>query len=128
MENKLSQKGWQNVVIWIGLVAAVIYTSNSMVSIFGQITNLLGQQLAGDIANLFSNYGLLVITIFAIGLLFLLVSAWLNLVSFTFDVIDIVFEAEEEVEDSAYPASVIRYLAFTWGLFYIIFLVLPVIL
>jgi hypothetical protein len=126
MDNKLTQKGWQSVVIWLGLVAATVYTSNALISMFGQIIEYLFTALAGDIGLLFQNYGTLFATILGIGMIFLIVTAWLNLVSFTFDVIDIVFEAEEEVEDSVYPASVIRFLAFTWGLFYILFLILPV--
>lgn len=127
MENKLSQKGWQTVVIWLGLVAATAYTSNALVQVFFQIVEALFSTIVGDFGALFQNYGVLFATILAIGLIFLLVSAWLNLVSFTFDIIDIVFEAEEEVEDSVYPASVVRYLAFTWGLFFILFLILPVV-
>jgi hypothetical protein len=126
MENKTSLKGWGSVVIWLGLVAATAYTSNALITMFGQIIEFLFSSLAGDIAALFQNYGTLFATILGIGMIFLIVFAWLNLVSFTFDVIDIVFAAEEEVEDSVYPASVIRYLAFTWGLFYILFLILPV--
>lgn len=128
MDSKLSQKGWQNVVIWVGLVAASMFTSNSMVSIFGQITNILGNALAGDIANLFADFKVLFVTILTIVLLFLIIMVWLNLVSYTYDVIDIVFAAEEEVEETSYPTSVLRYLAFTWGLFYLIFLIIPVVL
>lgn len=127
MENKLSQKGWQTIAIWLGLLAATAFTSDALYDAFYQIVSTLFSTIVGDFGALFQNYGVLFATILAIGLIFLLVSAWLNLVSFTFDIIDIVFEAEEEVEDSVYPASVVRYLAFTWGLYFILFLILPVV-
>lgn len=125
MDSKLTQKGWQNIVIWVGLLAAAAFTSNAMVQIFFQIIDALFQTLAGDIGNLFANYGVLFATILGIALIFLIVMAWLSLVSYTFDITDIVFEAEEEVEESSYPSTVVRYLAFTWGLFFILFLTLP---
>jgi hypothetical protein len=125
MENKISQKGWQTVVIWLGLLAAAAFTSEALYEAFYQIVSTLFGTIVGDVGALFQNYGVLFATILAIALIFLIVSAWLNLVSFTFDIIDIVFEAEEEVEDSVYPANVVRYLAFSWGLYFILFLILP---
>jgi hypothetical protein len=127
MENKLSQKGWQSIIVWLGLLAATVYTSEKLYEPFYQIVSTLFNAIVGDFGALFQEYGLLFATILAIGLIFLIVSAWLNLASFTFDIIDIVFEAEEEVEDSVYPAGVVRYLAFTWGLYFILFLILPMV-
>jgi hypothetical protein len=120
MDKKLS-----TVVIWVGLLAAALYTSNAMIGIFGQIIDAVFSTLGGDIANLFSNLRLLFATLLGIGLIVLLIMAWLNLVSYTYDVTDIIFEAEEEVEDSTYPAAVVRYLSFSWGLFFVLFFVLP---
>ena len=123
MDKKLSL-----VVIWVGLIAAAAYTSNAMIGIFGQIIEALFGTLAGDFAALFTNYGVLFITILAIVLIFLLVSAWLNLVSYTFDITDVIFESEEVVEDSTYPAAAVRYLAFSWGMFFVLFLILPMVI
>ena len=86
MDSKLSQKGWIAVIIWAALLAAAAYTSNATVNVFNAIIQTLFQTLAGDISNLFSNYGVLFAVILAIGLVFLIVSAWLGLVSYTFEV------------------------------------------
>ena len=131
MDSKLSQKGWIAVVIWAGLLAVAAYTSNATVNVFNAIIQTLFQTLAGDISNLFSNYGVLFAVILAIGLVFLVVSAWLGLVSFTFEVGAFVFgdeEDEEEADLTTLPGQIARYLGFSWGLFYILFLVLPMVL
>ncbi|MEN8242723.1 MAG: hypothetical protein ABFS17_12425 [Chloroflexota bacterium] len=123
MDKKLSL-----VIVWVGLIAAAAYTSNAMIGIFGQIVEALFSTLAGDFSALFSNYGVLFTTILGIGLIFLIVSAWLNIVSYTFDITDVIFEVEEDVEDSTYPAAAVRYMAFTWGLFFVLFLILPMVI
>ncbi|MEJ2486848.1 MAG: hypothetical protein P8Y68_14050 [Anaerolineales bacterium] len=130
MESKLTQKGWMAVVVWFGLLAGTAFTSNSVVTVFGQIIQALFQNLTNGISDLFQNYGVLFATLLGIVLIFLLVSAWLGLVSFTFEVSALVFgsEEEEDLDLAAYPGQVARYLGFSWGLFYILFLILPMVM
>ncbi len=134
MDSKLSQKGWIAVVVWAGLLAATAYTSNATVNVFNAIIQTLFQTLVNGIGDLFTNYGVLFATLLSIGLVFLLLSAWLGLVTFTFEVGHLVFgkkeEGEEEEEDglSTLPGQVTRYLGFSWALFYILFLILPMVM
>ena len=134
MDSKLTQKNWMAVALWAALLGATAYTSNAILNVFNAIIQALFQGLAGDIANLFRDYGLLFATILGIGLIFLLLSTWLGLVTYTFEVGGLVFgsaKEEEEEEESALasmPGQVARYLAFTWGLFYILFLILPLVM
>jgi len=134
MNSKLTQKGWMSVVIWLGLLAATAYTSNATVNVFNAIIQALFSTLTTGIGDLFSNYGVLFATILGIVLIFLLVSAWLGLVSYTFVVSEFIFgnddeEADEDDSDmSALPGQVARYLGFTWGLFFILFLILPMVM
>jgi len=132
MDSKLSQKGWMSVVIWVGLLAGTAYTSNATVNVFNAIIQALFQTLGGEISNLFQNGGVLFATLLGIVLIFLLVSAWLGLVSYTFEVGELVFgSGSEDTEDSdlsALPGQVARYLGFAWGLFYILFLILPMVM
>jgi hypothetical protein len=128
------QKSWMAVVIWVGLLAGTAYTSNATVNVFNAIIQALFSTLTTGISDLFSNYGVLFATILGIVLIFLLVSAWLGLVSYTFEVGQLVFGKEEEEDDdeesamSAQPGLVARYLGFAWGLFYILFLILPMVM
>lgn len=133
MDSKLTQKGWMSVVIWLGLLGATAFTSNSTVNVFNAIIQALFSTLVTGIGDLFSNYGVLFATILGIVLIFLIISAWLGLVSYTFAVGQMVFGSEEDADDEAadaadLPGSVARYLAFSWGLFFILFLVLPVVM
>jgi hypothetical protein len=133
MDSKLSKKGWMSVVIWVGLVATTAFTSSSFAEYFNLNLQILYSTLTGGISDLFQNYGLLFATILAIGLIFLILSAWLDLVSYTFAVGQMVFgseeEAEEEESDAArLPGSVARYLAFSWGLYLILYLIYPFVL
>lgn len=136
MDSKLSQKAWMAVVVWLGLLAATAYTSNATVNVFNAIIQALFSSLVNGISDLFTNYGILFAVILSIVLIFLLVSAWLGLVSFTFEVGDLVFgndrdedEDEEHAEDiTNVVGQVARYLGFSWGLFYILFLILPVVM
>lgn len=136
MDSKLSQKAWMGVVVWLGLLAATAYTSNATVNVFNAIIQALFSALTNGISDLFTNYGVLFAVILSIVLIFLLVSAWLGLVSFTFEVGDLVFgkakdedEEEEQAEDiTAVAGQIARYLGFSWGLFYILFLILPVVM
>ncbi|HAY85406.1 MAG TPA: hypothetical protein DCY42_10935 [Chloroflexi bacterium] len=132
MDSKLTQKGWMSVVIWLGLLGGTAYTSNATVNVFNAIIQALFQTLTTGIADLFQNYGVLFATLLGIVLIFLLVSAWLGLVSYTFEVGNLVFgdddEEDEDSEMSALPGQVARYLGFTWGLFYILFLILPMVM
>ena len=133
MDSKLSKKGWMAVVIWVGLIAAAAFSSNAFAEYFNLNLQILYSTLVNGISDLFTNYGMLFATILAIVLIFLVVSAWLDLVSYTFAVGQIVFgseeEAEEEEDDAArLPGSVARYLAFSWGLYLIMYLIYPFVL
>ncbi len=136
MDSKLSQKAWMAVVVWLGLLAATAYTSNATVNVFNAIIQALFSSLVNGISDLFTNYGILFAVILSIVLIFLLVSAWLGVVSYTFEVGDLVFgnakdedEDEEQAEDiTNVVGQVARYLGFSWGLFYILFLILPVVM
>ena len=136
MDSKLSQKAWMAVVVWLGLLGATAYTSNATVNVFNAIIQALFSTLTNGIGDLFTNYGVLFAVILSIVLIFLLVSAWLGLVSFTFEVGDMVFgKADDEDDDddaaediTTVVAQVARYLGFSWGLFYILFLILPVVM
>ena len=136
MNSKLSQKGWMAVVIWAGLLAATAYTSNATINVFNAIIQALFSALTNGIADLFSNYGVLFAVILGIVLIFLLISAWLGLVSFTFEVGEMVFGGEVDEDDEEEQAEVVtstigqtvRYLGFSWGLFFILFLILPVVM
>lgn len=133
MESKMTQKSWMAVVMWTGLLAATAYTSNATVNVFNAIIQALFQTLVNGIGDLFSNYGILFATLLSIGMVFLLVSAWLGLVSFSFEIGSMVFgkgdeEEEEESDLTTLPGQIARYLGFSWGLFYILFLILPMVL
>ncbi|MCB2178674.1 hypothetical protein KQH61_04585 [bacterium] len=137
MDSKLSQKAWMAVVVWLGLAAATAYTSKATADVFYTIVSTLFSSLTNGIGDLFTNYGLLFTVILSIVLIFLIVSAWLGVVSYTFEVGDLVFgnakEDEEEDEDLADDitntvGTVARYLGFSWGLFFIIFLLLPAVI
>lgn len=134
MDSKLSQKAWMAVVVWLGLTAATAYTSNATYNVFNAIISALFSALPNGISDLFTNYGVLFTVILSIVLIFLVVSAWLGVVSFTFDIGDLVFgNNEEEDEDFAEDVTntvgqVARYLGFSWGLFFILFLILPAVM
>ncbi len=132
MDSKKSQKSWMAVVIWVALLAATAYTSNATVNVFNAIIQTLFQTLVNGIGDLFTNYGVLFATLLSIGLVFLLLSAWLGLVSYTFEISSLAFGKEEEEEEEsdifALPGQIARYLGFTWGLFYILFLILPMVM
>jgi len=120
-----------SVVIWLGLLAGTAYTSNATVNVFGALYQNLLSVLQTGIEDLFSNYGVLFATILAIVLIFLLVSAWLGFVSYTFEVGYFVFgdeDDEEEVDLTTQPGQVARYLGFSWGLFYILMLIFPMVM
>ncbi|NIW49337.1 MAG: hypothetical protein GWN30_32595 [Gammaproteobacteria bacterium] len=136
MNSKMNQKEWMSVVIWVGLLAGTAYTSNATVNVFNAIIQALFSTLQGGISDLFSNYGVLFAVILGIVLIFLIVSAWLGFVSYTFEVGSYVFGGSEDEEDeeefvsemSALPGQVVRYLGFSWGLFFILFLILPMVM
>lgn len=133
MDSKKSQKSWMAVVIWVALLAATAYTSNATVNVFNAIIQTLFQTLVNGIGDLFTNYGVLFATLLSIGLVFLLLSAWLGLVTYTFELGKLAFGKEEEEEEEeadifTLPGQIARYLGFSWGLFYILFLILPMVM
>jgi hypothetical protein len=135
MDSKTNQKSWMAIVIWAALLGATAYTSNATVTVFNAIIQTLFQTLVNGISDLFSNYGVLFATLLGIGLVFLLLSAWLGLVSYTFEIGSFVFGKDEEDDDEeddvdlfTLPGQIARYLGFTWGLFYILFLILPMVM
>jgi hypothetical protein len=132
MDSKKTEKSWMAVVIWVALLAATAYTSNATVNVFNAIIQTLFQTLVNGIGDLFTNYGVLFATLLSIGLVFLLLSAWLGVVSYTFEVGALAFGKEEEEEEEsdifALPGQIARYLGFSWGLFYILFLILPMVM
>ncbi|MBN2044915.1 MAG: hypothetical protein JW757_07855 [Anaerolineales bacterium] len=133
MDSKTNQKGWMAVVVWVALLGATAYTSNATVNVFNAIIQTLFQTLVNGIGDLFTNYGVLFATLLSIGLVFLLLSAWLGLVTYTFEIGGFIFgkEEDEEEEDSdifSLPGQIARYLGFSWGLFYILFLMLPMVM
>lgn len=133
MDSKTTHKSWMAVVIWAALLGATAYTSNATVNVFNAIIQTLFQTLVNGIGDLFTNYGVLFATLLSIGLVFLLLSAWLGLVSYTFEISSFVFGKEEDDEDDdadlfSLPGQVARYLGFSWGLFYILFLILPMVM
>ena len=136
MNSKMNQKEWMSVVIWVGLLAGTAYTSNATVNVFNAIIQALFSTLQGGISDLFSNYGVLFAVILGIVLIFLIVSAWLGFVSYTFEVGSYVFGGSEDEDDeeefvsemSALPGQIARYLGFSWGLFFILFLILPMVM
>jgi hypothetical protein len=133
MELDTTNKSWMAVAIWAALLGATAYTSNATVNVFNAIIQTLFQTLVNGIGDLFSNYGVLFATLLSIGLIFLLISAWLGLVSYTFEIGNFVFgkgddDEEEEADLFTLPGQVARYLGFSWGLFYILFLILPMVM
>ena len=132
MDSKLTQKGWMSVAIWLGLFAGTAYTSNSTINVFGALYQNLLSVLQTGIGDLFSNYGVLFATVLAIVLIFLLVSAWLGFVSYSFEVGNLVFGDDDEDDDDTdfltLPGQVARYLGFSWGLFYILMLIFPMVM
>ena len=133
MDSKTTQKSWMAVVIWAALLGTTAYTSNATVNVFNAIIQTLFQTLVNGIGDLFTNYGVLFATLLSIGLIFLLLSAWLGLVTYTFEISGFIFGKEDDDEDDdvdlfSLPGQIARYLGFTWGLFYILFLILPMVM
>jgi hypothetical protein len=147
--NKSSQDKWVAVVIWFGLLVAALYTSNSIVGVFGEIVNYLFNIVGGTGESVFkalsSNYGALFLILLVLALIFLIFNAWRNLVTLTFE---LVFAFSGELDEPLFkglldfeetgeegsgeairslPSVVLRDLAISWALFYLIFFVLPIV-
>ena len=144
-----TQDKWLGVVIWLGLFVGTVFTSNSLMNVFSGIINAIFQMVGGDIAALFTNPGAIFLVILSLALIFLIFNAWRNMVSLTFELVlafsgqvegllflnlvDFTQSKEEEDDEtdipkSSLPSAVMRDLAFSWGLFFITFLVLPLLL
>ena len=144
-----TQDKWLGVVIWLGLFVGTVFTSNALMNVFSGIINAIFQMVGGDIAALFTNPGAIFLVILSLALIFLIFNAWRNMVSLTFELVlafsgqvegllflnlvDFTQSKEEEDDEtdipkSSLPSAVMRDLAFSWGLFFITFLVLPLLL
>lgn len=138
-----SQDKWLGVTIWLGLFVGTVFTSNALLNVFGGIINAIFQMVLGDFTALFTNYGALFLVILSLALIFLVFNAWRNMVSLTFELV-LAFsgqvdgrlfsnlldfargkEDETDIPKSSLPSAVMRDLAFSWGLFFISFFILP---
>ena len=148
--NKTSQDKWVAIVFWFGLLVAALYTSNSIVGVFGEIVNFIFGVVGGAgesvLKALFSPpYGALFLALLALALIFLIFNAWRNLVTLTFE---LVFAFSGELDEPLFkglldfaetdeggsaeatrslPSVVLRDLAISWALFYLVFFVLPIV-
>jgi hypothetical protein len=138
-----SQDKWLGVSIWLGLFGGTVFTSNALMNVFSGIINAIFQMVLGDFTALFTNYGALFLVILSLALIFLIFNAWRNLVSLTFELVlafsgqveGLLFsnlldyaKGKDDVADiprSSLPSAVMRDLAFSWGLFFISFFILP---
>lgn len=148
--NKTSQDKWVAIVFWFGLLVAALYTSNSIVGVFGEIVNFIFGSVGGTgesvLKTLFSPpYGALFLALLAVALIFLIFNAWRNLVTLTFELV-FAFSGEldeplfkglldfEETDEEgpaearrSLPSVVLRDLAISWALFYLVFFALPIV-
>ena len=145
---KTSQDMWVAVVVWFGLLVAALYTSNSIVGVFGDLVNFIINVVGGTGESVFkalsSNYGALFLTLLALALIFLIFNAWRHLVTLTFELVFAfageldeplfrgLLDFEETGEEGSaeairsLPSVVLRDLAISWALFYLFFLALPI--
>jgi hypothetical protein len=141
------QDKWLGVVVWLGLFVGLVFTSNALMNVFSGIINAIFQMIGGDVTALFTSPGALFLVILSLALIFLIFNAWRNMVSLTFELVltfsgqveGLLFlnlvdfakgkeEDEMDIPKSSLPSAVMRDLAFSWGLFFITFLILPMIL
>ena len=140
MDSKLTQKGWMSVILWLGLLVGTGFTSAVTlglsvfpinIGVFSLLFQYFGNFTALDA--LLKDYSALFILFLGLILIFLLISAWLYLVSFTFEVSNLVFgddDEEDDDEDSglfSLPGQITRYLGFAWGIIFIFFLIIPLV-
>jgi hypothetical protein len=123
------------------------FTSNALTDVFSGIISTIYQMIGGDVSELFRNFGALFLAILSLVLIFLIFNAWRNMVSLTFELVlafsdqveGLLFlnlvdfaqgkeEDELDIPKSSLPSAVMRDLAFTWGLFFITYFVLPFLL
>lgn len=142
-EKKMAQDKWIGVVVWGVLAVGLLFTSNAMIDIFNSLISAVFSRINAGVASLFSDLPSLFVLLLALILLLALLNAWRNLVSLTFELVlafsgkadgDLFegllnFSSDEEdaYPKSSLPSSVLRDLAIVWGLFYLIFLVLPLV-
>lgn len=147
---KTSQDMWVAVVVWFGLLVAALYTSNSIVGVFGDLVNFIFSVVGGTgetvLKALFSPpFGPLFLALLALMLIFLIFNAWRNLVTLTFELVfafsgeldeplfKVLLDFEETGEEGSVeakrslPSVVLRDLAISWALFYLFFFVLPIV-
>ena len=142
-----SQEKWIGVTIWLGLFLGLAFTSKSLIDVFQGIIQTIYQMVGGDVTALFTNFPALFLTILSLVLIFLIFNAWRNMVSLTFELVltfsghvegllflNLVDFAQSKEDDevdipkSSLPSAVMRDLAFSWGLFFITYFVLPFLL
>jgi len=139
MNSKLSQKGWMSVVVWLGLFAGTAFSSAVTlglsvfpinIGVFSMILQFLNGFATLDA--LLKDYSALFVLFLGLILIFLLISAWLYLVSYTFEVSNLIFGDEEEDDEEesglfTLPGQITRYLGFSWGIIFIFFLIIPLV-
>ncbi|MGD8456210.1 MAG: hypothetical protein PVF83_07505 [Anaerolineales bacterium] len=139
-----SQDKWVGVTVWLGLFAGLVFTSNALKDVFSGVISTIYQMVGGDVSALFTNFSALFLAILSLVLIFLIFNAWRNLVSLTFELV-LTFSGqvegllflnlvdfaqgkegdETDIPKSSLPSAVMRDLAFSWGLFFITYFVLP---
>jgi hypothetical protein len=142
-----SQDKWLGVTIWFGLLVGAGFTSNALMNVFSGMINAIFQMVQGSLTVLFTNYSALFLAILSLALIFLIFNAWRNLVSLTFELV-LAFsgqldgplflnlldfakaksDEEADIPKSSLPSAVMRDLAFSWGLFFISFFILPLLM
>jgi hypothetical protein len=139
-----SQDKWVGVTVWLGLFAGLVFTSNALKDVFSGVISTIYQMVGGDVSALFTNFSALFLAILSLVLIFLIFNAWRNLVSLTFELVltfsgqveGLLFlnlvdfaqgkeDDETDIPKSSLPSAVMRDLAFSWGLFFITYFVLP---
>lgn len=143
-EKKVKRESRNAVIIWVALLAALVYSSNAMMATFNSLFQAIFQRLGSLGGTLFSDRPTAAMFFLGVVLVILLVNAWRNLVSMTFELVlafsgkleGSAFEGllnfssddEDSLPTSSLPSAVLRDLAIVWGLFFLIFLLLPVVL
>lgn len=142
-----TQDKWLGLIVWLGLFGGLVFTSNALMNVFNGIINAFFQMVGSDSSGMFTNPRVLALLFLSLVLIFLIFNAWRNMVSMTLELVmafsgqiegllflnlvDFAKDREDDGTDipkGSLPSAVMRDLAFSWGLFFITFLFLPVLL